>query len=56
MSQQTIDGESDGRAAQRGQAELARMAIEKDLDDPSASLFDQAITMVAEARRVARRR
>jgi len=37
-------------AAQRGQAESARMAIEKDLDDLSASLFDQANTMVAEAR------
>ncbi|KIY47484.1 hypothetical protein FISHEDRAFT_45147 [Fistulina hepatica ATCC 64428] len=37
-------------AAQRGQAESARTAIEKDLDDLSASLFDQANTMVAEAR------
>ncbi|KAF9567115.1 hypothetical protein CPC08DRAFT_746974 [Agrocybe pediades] len=37
-------------AAQRGQAESARMAIEKDLDDLSASLFDQANSMVAEAR------
>jgi chromosome segregation ATPase len=37
-------------AAQRGQAESARHAIEKDLDDLSASLFDQANTMVAEAR------
>ncbi|PPQ70312.1 hypothetical protein CVT24_013007 [Panaeolus cyanescens] len=37
-------------AAQRGQAESARMAIEKDLDDLSASLFGQANTMVAEAR------
>ena len=37
-------------AAQRGQAESARMAIEKELDDLSASLFDQANTMVAEAR------
>ncbi|KAK1234177.1 hypothetical protein PQX77_002603 [Marasmius sp. AFHP31] len=37
-------------AAQRGQAESARAAIEKDLDDLSASLFDQANTMVAEAR------
>ncbi|TRM63703.1 hypothetical protein BD626DRAFT_495124 [Schizophyllum amplum] len=37
-------------AAQRGQAESARIAIEKDLDDLSASLFDQANTMVAEAR------
>jgi Rab guanine nucleotide exchange factor SEC2 len=37
-------------AAQRGQAESARLAIEKELDDLSASLFDQANTMVAEAR------
>lgn len=37
-------------AAQRGQAESARQDIEKDLDDLSASLFDQANTMVAEAR------
>ncbi|TEB34412.1 hypothetical protein FA13DRAFT_1626301, partial [Coprinellus micaceus] len=37
-------------AAQRGQAESARVAIEKDLDDLSASLFGQANTMVAEAR------
>ncbi|THV00716.1 hypothetical protein K435DRAFT_854495 [Dendrothele bispora CBS 962.96] len=37
-------------AAQRGQAESARAAIEKDLDDLSANLFDQANTMVAEAR------
>lgn len=37
-------------AAQRGQAESARHAIEKDLDDLSASLFGQANTMVAEAR------
>lgn len=37
-------------AAQRGQAESARIAIEKDLDDLSASLFNQANTMVAEAR------
>ncbi|KDR80254.1 hypothetical protein GALMADRAFT_242589 [Galerina marginata CBS 339.88] len=37
-------------AAQRGQAESARIAIEKDLDDLSASLFGQANTMVAEAR------
>jgi chromosome segregation ATPase len=37
-------------AAQRGQAETARRAIEKDLDDLSASLFTQANTMVAEAR------
>ncbi|KIY72648.1 hypothetical protein CYLTODRAFT_486114 [Cylindrobasidium torrendii FP15055 ss-10] len=37
-------------AAQRGQAESARADIEKDLDDLSATLFDQANTMVAEAR------
>lgn len=37
-------------AAQRGQAESARIAIEKELDDLSASLFDQANNMVAEAR------
>lgn len=37
-------------AAQRGQAESARNAIEKELDDLSASLFNQANTMVAEAR------
>ena len=37
-------------AAQRGQAESARAAIEKDLDDLSASLFGQANSMVAEAR------
>ncbi|EKM77369.1 hypothetical protein AGABI1DRAFT_77393, partial [Agaricus bisporus var. burnettii JB137-S8] len=37
-------------AAHRGQAESARAAIEKDLDDLSASLFNQANTMVAEAR------
>lgn len=37
-------------AARRGQAESARAAIEKDLDDVSAALFDQANTMVAEAR------
>ncbi|KAH9478340.1 hypothetical protein JR316_0008794 [Psilocybe cubensis] len=37
-------------AAQRGQAESARLAIEKDLDDLSASLFGQANSMVAEAR------
>ena len=37
-------------AAQRGQAESARRDIEKDLDDLSASLFNQANTMVAEAR------
>ncbi|KAH9976265.1 hypothetical protein BGW80DRAFT_1292311, partial [Lactifluus volemus] len=37
-------------AARRGQAESARADIEKDLDDVSAALFDQANTMVAEAR------
>ena len=37
-------------AARRGQAESARMEIEKDLDDLSAGLFGQANTMVAEAR------
>ncbi|KAG5723978.1 hypothetical protein E4T56_gene11269 [Termitomyces sp. T112] len=37
-------------AAHRGQAESARQAIEKDLDDLSATLFGQANTMVAEAR------
>ncbi|PFH50633.1 hypothetical protein AMATHDRAFT_126306, partial [Amanita thiersii Skay4041] len=37
-------------AAQRGQAESARVAIEKELDDLSANLFNQANTMVAEAR------
>ncbi|KIK91809.1 hypothetical protein PAXRUDRAFT_148685 [Paxillus rubicundulus Ve08.2h10] len=37
-------------AAQRGQAESARQDIEKDLDDLSATLFDQANNMVAEAR------
>ncbi|GBE83839.1 hypothetical protein BKA93DRAFT_826890 [Sparassis latifolia] len=37
-------------AAQRGQAESARAEIEKDLDDLSASLFNQANSMVAEAR------
>lgn len=37
-------------AAQRGQAESARAAIETDLDDLSATLFGQANTMVAEAR------
>jgi hypothetical protein len=37
-------------AAQRGQAESARRAIEKDLDDLSANLFSQANSMVAEAR------
>jgi len=38
-------------AAHRGQAESARADIEKDLDDLSATLFGQANTMVAEARR-----
>ncbi|KAF9528613.1 hypothetical protein CPB83DRAFT_853949 [Crepidotus variabilis] len=37
-------------AAQRGQAENARIAIEQDLDDLSAQLFGQANSMVAEAR------
>ncbi|EJD01440.1 uncharacterized protein FOMMEDRAFT_111261 [Fomitiporia mediterranea MF3/22] len=37
-------------AAARGQAESARQNIEQELDDLSASLFDQANTMVAEAR------
>ena len=37
-------------AARRGQAESARADIEKDLDDLSANLFDQANNMVAEAR------
>jgi beta-galactosidase beta subunit len=37
-------------SAQRGQAETARQEIEKDLDDLSATLFNQANTMVAEAR------
>lgn len=37
-------------AARRGQAESAQSAIEKDLDDVSAALFDQANRMVAEAR------
>lgn len=37
-------------AARRGQAESARADIEKDLDDVSAALFNQANTMVAEAR------
>lgn len=37
-------------AAQRGQAESARVAIEKELDDLSATLFGQANSMVAEAR------
>lgn len=36
--------------AQRGEAENAKDAIEKDLDDLSATLFSQANTMVAEAR------
>lgn len=37
-------------AARAGEAESARADIEKDLDDLSAGLFDQANTMVAEAR------
>ncbi|KZT71873.1 hypothetical protein DAEQUDRAFT_763369 [Daedalea quercina L-15889] len=37
-------------AAQRGQAESARAEIEKELDDLSAGLFNQANSMVAEAR------
>ncbi|KAI1794421.1 hypothetical protein LXA43DRAFT_1080850 [Ganoderma leucocontextum] len=37
-------------AARRGQAESARAEIEKDLDDLSAGLFDQANRMVASAR------
>ncbi|KAG8938218.1 hypothetical protein FRC03_007502, partial [Tulasnella sp. 419] len=37
-------------AARRGQAETAKKEIEKDLDDLSATLFNQANTMVAEAR------
>ncbi|TBU25905.1 hypothetical protein BD311DRAFT_726948 [Dichomitus squalens] len=37
-------------AARRGQAESARAEIEKELDDLSAGLFDQANRMVAEAR------
>ncbi|KIO19862.1 hypothetical protein M407DRAFT_30476 [Tulasnella calospora MUT 4182] len=37
-------------SAQRGVAETAKYQIEKDLDDLSASLFNQANTMVAEAR------
>ncbi|KAI0356015.1 hypothetical protein OH77DRAFT_1424314 [Trametes cingulata] len=37
-------------AARRGQAETARAEIEKELDDLSAGLFNQANTMVAEAR------
>ncbi|KAG8976387.1 hypothetical protein FRB90_009186, partial [Tulasnella sp. 427] len=37
-------------SAQRGLAENAKQEIEKDLDDLSASLFNQANTMVAEAR------
>ncbi|KAF8320483.1 hypothetical protein DL93DRAFT_2052754, partial [Clavulina sp. PMI_390] len=36
--------------AQRGLAENAKQEIEKDLDDLSANLFNQANTMVAEAR------
>ncbi len=37
-------------AAQRGQAESAKAEIEKEIDDLSANLFNQANTMVAEAR------
>ncbi|KAI0918780.1 hypothetical protein AcW1_009492 [Taiwanofungus camphoratus] len=37
-------------AARRGQAESARAEIEKELDDLSAGLFNQANSMVAEAR------
>jgi hypothetical protein len=37
-------------AAQRGQAETARADIEKELDDLTANLFEQANSMVAEAR------
>ncbi|CDO68667.1 hypothetical protein BN946_scf184790.g16 [Trametes cinnabarina] len=37
-------------AARRGQAETARAEIEQELDDLSAGLFNQANTMVAEAR------
>lgn len=37
-------------AARAGEAESARVAIEQDLDDLSASLFNQANMMVAEAR------
>lgn len=37
-------------AARAGEAESARNAIEKDLDDLSANLFNQANIMVAEAR------
>ncbi|KAG9003641.1 hypothetical protein FRB94_003030 [Tulasnella sp. JGI-2019a] len=37
-------------ASQRGQAENAKLEIEKELDDLSATLFNQANTMVAEAR------
>lgn len=37
-------------AAARGQAETARTNIEKELDDLSANLFNQANSMVAEAR------
>lgn len=36
--------------AQRGMAENAKQEIERDLDDLSANLFNQANTMVAEAR------
>ncbi|KAG8880619.1 hypothetical protein FRB97_000667 [Tulasnella sp. 331] len=37
-------------ASQRGQAESAKHEIERELDDLSATLFNQANTMVAEAR------
>lgn len=37
-------------AARAGEAESARVAIEQDLDDLSATLFSQANSMVAEAR------
>ncbi|KAI9511756.1 hypothetical protein F5148DRAFT_1168569 [Russula earlei] len=37
-------------AARHGQVETARAAIDKDLDDISAALFDQTNTMVVEAR------
>lgn len=42
-------------AARRGQAESARQEIEQELDDLSAGLFNQANTMVAEARMAAAR-
>ncbi|KAL1949096.1 hypothetical protein VTO73DRAFT_10902 [Trametes versicolor] len=42
-------------AARRGQAESARHEIEQELDDLSAGLFNQANTMVAEARMAAAR-